>query len=332
MVKEKKLTDWLIENINRVGNLSVADWFNDNQIDIGSKGNFFDLLEKALNDNTISESQIKQAIAELEENGSKKIFLMEVKKFNDFEEDKTNIVSRLQNKFGITLSETNYITGAPKERPTFIYLHWKDHILKIKYMEKQFEIEADFEKEEFKRIPKTVCVLYSINTQNGLTQIRYDNSFAKHTHKNDENKSSEVAYEQYYKDHLKDLFPDIVFTEMDLNAVANYISKKEKIAFRLNKGVSTITNGAKQTFATATNKSDVRDLPEYEAAASKGIAIWRSEDLTGYWLASQSNGELNRDLFMRISRRQAQIRVQRGCLEKELNYGIEQIRKIQKGV
>lgn len=131
---------------------------------------------------------------------------------------------------------------------------------------------------------------------------------------------------------LKDLFPQTIFSEADLNGVANHIAAKEKDTFRLNKGVATISGGAKQTYATASAKTDIRDIPEYSAAAENRINQWRAEDLTGYWLAANSEGSLTRDLFMRISRRQSYVRVQRGCLAKELAYGIEQIRKIQKSI
>jgi len=199
-------------------------------------------------------------------------------------------------------------------------------------MEKQFEIEVDVDSNKINKVPEYVCILYVIDTKDGFTQIRMDNGYEIHRHKSDLGKPSESAYEQYYKSLLKDMFPDLTFSDLNLNGVADHISKNEKEAFRLNKGVTTITNGAKQTYSSASTKGDVRDLPEYEAAASKASANWRAEDLTGYWLAHLSEGRLNRDLFMRISRKQSQIRVQRGCLEKELNYGIEKIREIQKTI
>lgn len=332
MAKAKILTDDLIADINRVGNQSVIQWFVENQITIGSKGNVFELLEEALQTGTISLLQIKQAIAELEENSNKKIFLYNSLNYEILEGSKKSLLKELQIKHGITVSANNWQIGTPKETPTFVYSYWENGIIKIKYIEKQYEVQVDLENEKFNRIPKTVCILYVIDTNDGFTQIRFDNAFTIHRHKNDEGKSTESAYEQFYIDNLKGLFSDITFQEMDLNAVANHISSKEKKRFRLNKGVTTITNGAKQTYATATIKADVRDLPEYEGAAAKALEMWRAEDLTGYWLAAHTEGALNKDLFMRISRRQSQIRVQRGCFEKELNYGIEQIRKIQKGI
>ena len=197
-------------------------------------------------------------------------------------------------------------------------------------MESQLDIEADYENDKLNKIQKIVTVVFIIDTTDGFTQLRFDSPGQFHSHKNN-GKSTEGAFEEYYKDILGKLFPDLLFTDMNLNAVANHISNNEKEAFLLNKGVTTITDGAKQTFASPVKTKDVRNLPEYMAAAAKANG-WLSEDLTGYWLAAKSNGELNRDLFMRISRKFSQIRVQRGCMEKELNYGIDQIRKIQKGV
>ena len=329
MPKEKILTSELVSDINRVGNQSVLQWFTENQIKIGSKGNIFDTLENALQTNEISVLQIKEAIAELEENSNKKVLLYKAGSFEVLRQSKTSILKKLHKEDGITASTVNWQLGTPKEAPTFVYMFWEEDIIKIKYIEKQYEVEADFENEKFIKVPKTVCILYIIDTNDGFTQIRFDNAYTIHRHKNEEGKSTDGAYEQFYISHLQKLFSDINFTELDLNGVANYISNEEKTRFRLNKGVATVTNGAKQTYATATIKADVRDLPEYAGAAAKTIEVWRAEDLTGYWLASEAEGKLNRDLFMRISRRQSQIRVQRGCFEKELNYGIEQIRKIQ---
>jgi len=44
MPEKKLLTADLLDDINRVGNLSVLQWFAENDIAIGQRGNVFELL------------------------------------------------------------------------------------------------------------------------------------------------------------------------------------------------------------------------------------------------------------------------------------------------
>jgi hypothetical protein len=213
--------------------------------------------------------------------------------------------------------------------PTFNYLYWEDNIIKLKYSESQIEYEANYETQEFEEIKKNVTILFVIDCKNGLIQIRFDKSGNNHVHKNDENRCTDAAYENYYKELLLKLFPEIIVNDLNLNFIANFIANNINEKFRINAGTTTISNGAKQKFTTASIKNDIRNIPEYNGAASVGKDTWLAEDLNGYWLAEGSDGQLRNDLFMRISRKFSQIRVQRGCLEKELNYAIGQIRQIQ---
>ena len=319
----------LKSDISRIGLSSFRAWLKENEINLPDAAkNMYDAVGEALENKSLSIEQLHQAIAEIEESGDKKILLFKAKNYKYLDANRTAALAALRKK-GIRPNETDWVTAHVGEtKGTFIYMFWKDGMLKIKFGEKHYELVPDTETGTFSTEEKQIRVIIWIDTKNGFTQLRLDSPGTKHRHKNDEHKSSETVYENYYVDLLKSLFSELEFANVDLNGVANHIEAKEKDTFRLTKGVSTITQGAKQTFAAAGRKTDVRDLPNYQGALAKGGA-WRAEDLTGYWIASASGEELKKDLFMRISRKSGHIRVQRGCLGKELQYGITKIRQIQ---
>jgi len=328
-----QLPEDLSKDCKRTGYSSLNAWMNENNIVLAKSDNFFDSLAISIQDGVLTVAQLNDAIAELDENSDKKIYLMNLTPASDLVARKKEILKDLHLRKGIVPSSQKWVNGTVKtDRPTFICLYWDDNLLKIKYSEIQFNVEVDYENDKIIRTEKRVNIVYLIDPKDGFVQIRFDSPGTIHRHKADTGKSTEAAYEGFYKELLQELFPASAFKEMNLNGVANYLANEELKKFRINKGVTTISNNAKQTFATASTLADVRNIPEYMAAASKGTEFWRAEDLTGYWVAKESADELKRDLFMRISRRNAHVRVQRGCLEKELNYGIEKIREIQNSI
>ncbi|QHS60847.1 hypothetical protein [Chitinophaga agri] len=335
MTSKNTLSSKTIEDIKRVGNAQILTWLKENDILLAgrSTGNLFDVLEKAINEQKLSTEQLKQAIAEIEECSSKKIYLMTAKNIQNLEQNRDAVIKHLKKNHQITFSSQNWITGNPNKGPTFIYGFWDNNVLKLKFSELHSDVEPDVQSRSFVTTSRIVVVVVVIDTNDGFVQLRLDNSGDTHSHRNNEGKMTEGAYEEYYRDLLRELFPDLVFSDLNLTGVANHISEKEKKRFRITKGVSTVSSNAKQTFAIPSNKKgDIRDLIEYKGASESSDGLWTTEDLTGNWTVEESEKELKKDLFMRISRKSSQIRVQRGCLEKELNYGLRQIREIQKSI
>lgn len=323
----RELTKELQEDIKRVGVNNVLSWLKDKAVELKSNPtNLFETLSEALGEGKLTADQLKAAITELEESGDKKIFLFKVDNIAEFDE---KAVLRQLRKQGITPSKVDWVYGKPGDGPTFMYMYLSDGKLKIKFGEKQYNVEFDPATEKVEKTVHFVTILLVMDTETGFTELRLDNPGNKHQHRNTENKISESAYEAYYSDRMQAWFPDLKFSGFDLKPVAYYLAKKGKKIFRIVKDKSTISGGAKQTFATASTKLDVRDVAEFKGALKEGGDQWRTDDLTGYWIAAASDGELKKDLFMRISRTLSHLRIRRGCLEQELQYGISQIRQIQ---
>ena len=330
MSKPIELPEGLSKDCTRVGYSALTSWMSEHHIKLGSSDNWLETLRKTIESGDLTLEQLSEAVAELDENSDKKIFLMQIENPGELT-DKKKVLQGLNFRDRIIAGSKKWVNGSPTANgnPTFINLYWEDDLLKIKYSELQWDSEADFENNRFIRTERRVNIVYVIDPVAGFVQLRLDSPGMIHHHKGDTGKSSETAYDAFYKDMLNKLLPDLVIRDLNLNGLANYLAGNEMNMFRINKGITTISNNAKQTYATGSAQADVRNLPEYAAAAALNNGIWRTEDLTGYWIAASSGGELTKDLFMRISRRSSQIRVQRGCLEKELNYGIGKIREIQ---
>jgi hypothetical protein len=333
MSPQAQLTKEFRSDISRIGTMILLGWFKENDIKLESEApNVYDVIDESLANGSLSMEQLEQGIAEIEENGDKDIRLYKAKNYTFLEKNKPDMLKALFKK-GIKESKTNWRIGHPGESVgNFIYMFWEPGVLKIKFGEKQHKTVLDPDTEKVERVDVDVRVIIYIDTSNGLTQLRLDKPGNRHNHKNDEGKSSALGYENYYVDKMRDLFPDLTFSDFPLAPVANHIEANEIETFRLKKGTVTITDNAKQTYIAAGKTSDIRNIPEYQGALAKGNKAWRSEDLSGDWLASKSDGMLKKDLFMRISRRDSHVRIQRGCLEKELFYGIEKIREIQKAL
>lgn len=328
-----ELPEYLAKDCKRIGYAGLSAWLQENKITLSKADNFFDSLALSIEEKVLTEAQLNEAVAELDENSDKKIFLLSLVRFKELSTEKKNILKAWQLRYSIKPTDQLWTNGQLTSRnPTFISLFWDSDLIKIKYSEMQFHAETDYDTGDVVKTEKRVNIVYLIDPKDGFTQIRLDAPGNVHRHKNDAKKSSEPAYERFYKELLRELFEGFDFKDYSLVAVANKIALNEKERFRMVKGTTTITNNAKQTFATASTQSDVRDLPEYSAAASGGTDLWLADDLLGYWVALESGGELNKDLFMRIYRKNAQLRVQRGCLARELNYGINTIREIQGAV
>ena len=158
MAAKSLLTAKLKDDIKRIGMSTIQSWFRENQLSISTPKdtNFYDALDNALSQNAVTIDQLNHAIAEMEENSDKKIFLMRAKNFVVFEKQKTDLLRDLKKKFGYIPSDKNWITGEVRRGPTFIYLFWEDGLLKIKFGEMQFDSEADFENSTFNKDRKSV--------------------------------------------------------------------------------------------------------------------------------------------------------------------------------
>lgn len=328
-----KLPENLAKDCARIGYAAMSSWLKENELELSKSENFIDAIALTIAENKLTLDQLNSAIAELDENSDKKIFLLKLMNLPELTGKKKEVQQDLFIKKGIKPTDKVWVNGVVStNRPTFIYMYWSDEIIRIKYSEIQYDVETDLENDKIIKIPKRVNVIYLIDPKDGFVQVRCDSAKMLHQHKNDAGKATDAAFEEFYKNLLSELFPTLVFQDMNLNRLANHIAQNERSRFRITKGVTTISNNAKQTFATSSNQADIRNLPEYEGAAAKGSETWLSEDLVGYWVSKESDGALKRDLFMRIYRKYSQIRVQRGCLAKELDYGISKIREIQNSI
>lgn len=308
---------------------SIISWFKEIDINITgtSTAQFLNSTTSAIEENVITFKQIELAVAEIEENGGKKIYLQKVSNARDINIEKLIAVWKQKN---ITPSENNYVRVKSTTNPKFNYLYLDGNLIKIKYSEIQYLLQPNIDTRKFEETELVVNIVFTLDCKDGFTQIRFDSPGNLHRHKSAEGKSTEHEYESYYINLFHKFFPGLKFQDLSLNDIANYIARDEREKFRLNKDVTSITDGAKQSYTSRNSTKDIRDLIEYQGAEQAAdLRVWLTEDLTGYWLAEASGNYLTRDLFMRISRRQSQIKVQRDCLEKELNYGIDQLREIQ---
>lgn len=308
---------------------SLRTWLTEQQISLpATSENFYDGVQELIDTKDLSLELLKQGVAELEENSNKKVVLFEVKKTKSIIENRAAIIKYLKNKFGNFDIGIKYEIKTANKNPTLNCCYWDNQEIKIKFAEKHVEIIPNVETQSFESIEKRVIIVLRLDLKGNFAELRFDKAGNQHVHKNDEGKSTETAYEDYYKALMLEIFSVGQFAGFDMNGIANHIRDNMKNEFRLTKGVNTITSGDKMSITSRSTKADVRDSVEYARAASTPGAVWRAEDLTGYWKKASTN-PLKNDLYMRIYRSQTQVKVQRGCTANELQYGLDQIRAIQ---
>ena len=326
----KKISASLRNIITLHSSRSLNAWLAEQQIEIPSKAkNFFDGLEQLIGSGQITIDLLTSGLAELEENSSKKILLFQTTKFKLIAQQKAELLKKIKKKFGNFDPDKNLIIGGANRSSTFNYCYWGNDELKIKMAEMHTDVTVDKEKGKFDLSDRRVVIVFTMNLNDGFTQIRFDKAGTKHTHKNTVGYSTELAYEEYYLQIFMELFADAELKEITMSQIAIHIHDNVKDKFRLTKGLNTITNGDKLQVSARSAKADIRDSDEYKRTMASPDRSWRTEDLTGYWIMTASEGELKQDLFMRMSRRESQVRVQRGCTAKELSYGLNEIKSIQ---
>ena len=330
MSKQSELPNNLKENISSLGTGSFVTWLSENNFILPKADNLYDSLQAGLDDNIITLVNILAGISELEENSDKNIFLFHTKLFKKLYSDQQDIIRDIRKDHGYKLTTDTTVRITPGNGPTFIYMNLEDDILKFKFSEIHFDKQDDPINDKYIRVPKIVNIYLIIELKTGFAQIRLDSAGQIHTHKNDLNNPSDGAFKNYYKDLFLKLFSRTPFEPFNLTGVANYIRLNETERFLMQKMANTVSDGVKQSYSMPRRNRDVRqNIALIGAAATDKNNEWLTEDISGYWLEAHSEGRLTRDLFMRLYRRDSEIRVQRGCLKKELDYGISTIREIQ---
>ncbi|GAG82029.1 unnamed protein product, partial [marine sediment metagenome] len=196
--------------------------------------------------------------------------------------------------------------------------------IRIKYSETHINRIVDYENQRFidKKVTKYAIALVDLNS--GFTQIRVDPPETIHLHKDHTTgESKSRLYEEYYINEFRRIMENCQFELYDLSRAAEWIVNSEPRVFRLPREHVRTGFNSRQIYSC---KDDVRDDPAHQAAANEDASNWVYENLSGYWIPEQSQGQISREIYMQMKGKPSMIRFLADCLENEVNYAIKRIR------
>jgi hypothetical protein len=294
-----------------------------------SQGQFYKKLNKWIAQERISSDDIDNAVYDIEENGGKKVFLRVLS--GNFPKSKSQFDAFLNSQNIPNIARVRRSVRTSKN-PILNHILWIDgeNSIIIKFSEIQEDVNFNNETFEVETLEKPIFVVINIDTKTGFTEFRFDNPAKRHVHKDVDGNSNSKVYENYYFNKIQSLFSGVTIEYYGLNEISEKIVTEGFSYFRISREQTTTTGNGKQTYSVGSG--DVRELPARIGAAREDGENWIFDDLTGYWVAQASNGELSYDLFMRLSKDESSLRFQRDCLGVELRYAIRKIRNIKEGL
>ena len=313
--------------IHNVSLTAIKHWLkiSEREYSAQNAGELYDRLAKLIDADKLTLKDLQGAVLEIEENGAKRIFLQKVA---DTQKIRSKEVFEKHVK-SINLSLAN----APDEtiynprRPTLNYLYWGNPEIRAKFSETHEKVEVDLETGQIQRQNITKFVVIRAEPT-GFTTIALDAPEEVHPHKDEDGKSRRALYEDFYFNKAAEILGSEM-VPIELAGVAERLALANPRIFRIPIELVRTGGNSRQRYST---RSDVRDDPAHKAAAVADGANWIYEDISGYWIPSQSGGALQRELFMQLVSRSSMLRFLADCLASEVGYAVTQVRTLSEKI
>jgi hypothetical protein len=316
-----------LENIvGHISQIAVKHYLkvNNHPHTAGNTDDFYELLARLIDRGNLSMDKLRAASVDIEENGGKRIYLKKLEATNQLR-NKSAFANHLRNK-GLNLDDSQTASIKTPPEPTINYIFWSDHGIRIKATETHSKINFNTEKRTFIEEKVTNFALAILDFKSGFMQIRLDAPGEVHPHKSSyTGESDPQTYEDFYFDWFKELLDVKELPNYDISGVAECIVNTNPRIFRLPAELVRTGANSRQRYSC---RGDVRDDPARQAAAAADSANWVYEDLRGYWIADESNGSLQRDVFMHLRRKPSMVRFLADCLAVEVDYALSRIRSL----
>jgi hypothetical protein len=279
-------------------------------------------IVKLVSAGELTSEQLKTGICNIEEASAKRSFLFKLSDGAKIFNDPGPFAEHLKN-IGKELSSTPKLAPRRPTKPKLVYITWSPKFIRAKWAETHTKVIAEktilnFEKEDVTRV---VVLLMDLATRH--VEIRYDKPEDKNWHDD-----SKERYFAYYRAEASALLGgDLVKFEIR-EALRSLVEEEPRIVrIRVSSHRSRTDKAVK--FVARTAKTDVRDDHEWEAAYGVGEDSRAYDDQSVYWLPTQSNGALTREVFSAIDAVTSMIRVEADCHEGEIDYAVSKVREHQ---
>jgi len=318
----------LEKTLSHVSQRAVKHWLKTRGLEHTAANTdlFYERLIKLIDNRSLSIDHLKNAAIEIEESGNKRIYLRNLQGTEAIS-SKSALRDHLDS-LNVSLVEDRYQSIHQPIRPVLNYIGWFEQSparVRMKFSETHEELEVNYETQTVTSQKITKFVVVVVDVESGFVQVRLDPASKVHPHKDQDGKSKEELYEDYYFRKAAELLGSEGLKAYDLSRAAEYLTTTQPRIFRL--PIEKVRTSA-ASFQTYSSRRDVRDDPARRGAQLADGDNWVYEDLHGYWIQDESEGQLSREVFMQLKRRTSMLRFLADCLENEVEYAISRIRAI----
>lgn len=286
---------------------------------------FYARLLNLIKQNKLNLEQLKQAALEIEESGGKRIYLRKITILNRLKSRAA--FSKYIKRLGIALATKPDVSIKTPKSPILNYVYWSENEIRVKFSETHKNFVINYTAPRLSEELSTKFAIAIVDLATGFTQIRLDAPGERHPHVDkDTLEPSNRLYEEYYFAEFRKILGDQHLELYDLDEAAQWLLETVPRVYRLNRADDRTGANSRNTFR---NPRDVRDDLVYQAASTADPSSRVIEDLHGYWIPEQSNGELQRELFMELKLRTRKMRFFADCLRSEVDYAIRRIREAE---
>lgn len=334
--------------VNRVSPNAIKHWLK-GQKKVHSFNNRHDLVElliRLITDQNkgISFDDFVNVSLGIEENGSKSIYLCELKgDISHLTSKKTYETFLLEDK-GIRLSDKRILAIATPKKPTLNYVVWLDNKIIAKWSETQYRVgDMDYENLTFAKKPLTKIVVLIADLENRFVRIQMDECTKMHEHRDEQtNRRSSSIYRNFYLSAVKNILGNPRFAKLSgyslSGVVRRLVDGEPRIIQLVNEHKTT---GDNSRLNTSCSKSlDIRDDRIYSAIVRADQGNNRIDEIHFFWLPEMSNELITRQVGMKLARNieisrfdsdnleTSMIRFNSDCLETEVDYALSMLRQI----
>lgn len=286
-----------------------------------SRKSFITGVLQMISKGEITFEEFKTIVLEIEEYASKVIYLFE----GPIKYGTKSAFKRLaESKNLLYIDHPTNAIRLP-EQPTLNYLSFDERFGQIfaKFSETHDKIEIDKETLRPSVSKQTNIIVISQDVESGLIQIRMDRDGDRHSHKNSDGKSSHKVYLDFYKKKAMELLDLDLLVGWELEPFMNLIVSDKKI-FRLPDYEITTSGQMGASYKSKVSRGDIREDSTFVAANSESDE-WVKESLKGFWLPTEKEPMINREIYMGLKRADSKIYFMADCLPEEINYVLRKI-------
>lgn len=311
------------ELVGEVSIAAISSWLRTKGLpySAGSRVAVVDRLEGLLRQNKLSWEELQTGAIALEESSSKRVMLFRLTSEDVLAlQNHRSLRDRARREWGGCADEPRVAPVHP-QRPVLVYLAGSNGEARGKFAETHQRLEVDLVRVRLHKVPFNRVIVFVANLATRILQVRFDTPGDIHSHLDAEGKPKDSEYRSFYLGKVRQLL-GCSLNPVDLRPILKALCEENPRPIELVMNKVRTSHNSKMRI---TNRSDIRDDPDWKAAHSVGGGDWAHEEGAGEWLASSSSGRLSRNLFTEIDAINGTLRFLADCHEGELNYAISRI-------